>query len=82
MLRMRFATAPIATQRNDRADQYNEQMQIEFTQHALTRMVERGISRDEVLATLGHPLRTVNAQNNRFESDSMKIEYDPKADAM
>ena len=42
-------------------------MQIEFTQHALARMVERGISRDEVLSTLDHPLRTVNAQNSRFE---------------
>jgi Domain of unknown function (DUF4258) len=43
-------------------------MQIEFTQHALARMVERGISQDEVLATLLHPLRTVNAQNERFEA--------------
>ena len=43
-------------------------MQIEFTQHALARMVERGISRDEVLSTLDHPLRTVNAQNSRFEA--------------
>ena len=42
-------------------------MQIEFTQHALARMAERGISRDEVLSTLDHPLRTVNAQNSRFE---------------
>ena len=43
-------------------------MQIEFTQHALARMVERGISRDEVLSTLDHPLRIVNAQNDRFEA--------------
>ena len=42
-------------------------MQIEFTQHALARMAERGISRDEVLSTLDHSLRTVNAQNSRFE---------------
>jgi hypothetical protein len=48
--------------------QYNKYMTIEFTQHALTRMMERGISRDEVLATLAHPLRTVNAQNDRFEA--------------
>ena len=84
-------------------------------------MAERGISRDEVLSTLDHPLRTVNAENSRFEaqgwiersqkrmllrvicengaivtvvtamatskfekiwSGPMKIEYDPKADAM
>jgi len=27
-----------------------------------------GISRDEVLSTLDHPLRTVNAENSRFEA--------------
>lgn len=43
-------------------------MQVEFTQHALTRMKERGISRDEVLNTLAHPLRTVEAENERFEA--------------
>ena len=43
-------------------------MQIEFTQHALTRMAERGVSHDEVLNTLAHPLRTVTAENNRFEA--------------
>jgi hypothetical protein len=43
-------------------------MQIEFTQHALARMVERGISQDEVLATLLRPLRTESAQNERFEA--------------
>ena len=42
--------------------------QVEFTQHALARMAERGISRDEVLSTLDHPLRTVNAENSRFEA--------------
>ena len=31
-------------------------------------MAERGVSRDEVLATLEHPLRTVHAQNGRFEA--------------
>lgn len=31
-------------------------------------MVERGISRDEVLVTLDRPLRIVNAQNDRFEA--------------
>ena len=43
-------------------------MQVEFTQQALARMAERGISRDEVLSTLDHPLRTVNAENSRFEA--------------
>jgi hypothetical protein len=43
-------------------------MQVEFTQHALARMAERGISRDEVLSTLDHPLRTVNVENSRFEA--------------
>ena len=43
-------------------------VQIEFTQHALVRMVERGISRNEVISTLDHPLRIVNAKNGRFEA--------------
>ena len=43
-------------------------MQVEFTQHALARMAERAISRDEVLSILDHPLRTVNAENSRFEA--------------
>ncbi len=43
-------------------------MQITFTQHALTRMAERGISQAEVLATLAQPLRTVDAQNGRQEA--------------
>jgi len=43
-------------------------MQVTFTQHALARMVERGISRAEVLATLAQPLRTIDAQNDRLEA--------------
>jgi hypothetical protein len=43
-------------------------MQVEFTQHALDRMVERGITTDEVLFTLEHPLRILDAQNDRFEA--------------
>jgi hypothetical protein len=43
-------------------------MEVEFTQHAIARMAERGISRDEVLHTLAHPLRTVSAENERVES--------------
>lgn len=36
-------------------------MQITFTQHALARMAERGISQAEVLATLAQPVRTIDA---------------------
>ena len=43
-------------------------MQITFTQHALARMAERGISQAEVLATLAQPLRTVDAQYGRKEA--------------
>lgn len=43
-------------------------MQVTFTQHALARMADRGISRAEVLATLAHPLRTIDAQNGRQEA--------------
>ena len=43
-------------------------MEVEFTQHALARMEERGISRNEVLTTLANPLQTVQAQNERFEA--------------
>ncbi len=45
-----------------------EAMQITFTQHALARMAERGISQAEVLATLAQPLRTVDAQHGRNEA--------------
>ena len=47
---------------------YNDQMQTEFTQHALNRMAERGISQAEVLETLAHPMRILKAANNRFEA--------------
>ena len=43
-------------------------MQINFTQHALTRMAERGVSRDEVLDTLAHPLLTVPAERGCLEA--------------
>ncbi len=43
-------------------------MQVTFTQHALARMADRGISRAEVLATLEHPLRTIDVQNGRQEA--------------
>jgi hypothetical protein len=45
-------------------------MQITFTQHALARMAERGISQAEVLATLAQPVRTIDALNGRKEAQS------------
>ena len=53
-------------------------MQIDFTQHALARMNERGIHRDEVLRTLAHPLRTVAADNDRFESQGYIVRLDKR----
>ena len=52
-------------------------MRIEFTLHALARMKERGISQDEVLVTLAHPIRTINAENERFEAQGW-IERDAR----
>lgn len=43
-------------------------MQTTYTQHALARMAERGISKAEVEATLANPLRTVPAKKGRIES--------------
>jgi hypothetical protein len=43
-------------------------MQITYTQHALARMTEHGISQTEVEATLMQPQRTIAAQNGRTES--------------
>ena len=43
-------------------------MEVTFTQHALARMAERGISQAEVLATLAQPLRTIDADNGRKEA--------------
>ena len=43
-------------------------MAVNFTQHALTRMLERCISREEVLATLAQPLMVVLAQGDRKEA--------------
>jgi hypothetical protein len=43
-------------------------MQVEFTQHGLARMRERGISHNEVLNALAQPLRTVQVENGRFEA--------------
>ena len=43
-------------------------MQVEFSRHALARMKERSISREEVLNTLAYPLRTVQADNARLEA--------------
>lgn len=43
-------------------------MQVRYTQHALARMAERGISQAEVLATLSQPWRRLPAQHGRTES--------------
>ncbi len=43
-------------------------MIVNFTQHALARMSERSISREEVLQTLANPLRVVAAQGDRLEA--------------
>lgn len=42
-------------------------MQISYTQHALARMVERGISKAEVQNTVLAPVATVLAHNGRVE---------------
>jgi hypothetical protein len=44
------------------------QKKITYTQHAETRMAERGISKAEVEQTLTAPLRTIPALNGRQES--------------
>jgi hypothetical protein len=43
-------------------------MSIVYTQHALARMADRGISRKEVEETLNNPLRQVPADRGRIES--------------
>ena len=43
-------------------------MTISYTKHALARMAERGISKEEVEATLANPLRRVDANRGRTES--------------
>jgi hypothetical protein len=43
-------------------------MLITYTQHALARMAERGISQQEVEATLINPVRRVDADHGRIES--------------
>ena len=39
-----------------------------YTQHALARVAERGISQAEVQATVAQPVRTVQAHHGRIES--------------
>ena len=43
-------------------------MTITYTQHAQARMVERGISQQEVEATLKNPFRQISADRGRIES--------------
>ena len=43
-------------------------MTITYTKHALARMAERGISQQEVEATLKNPTRQIPADHGRIES--------------
>ena len=43
-------------------------MTISYTKHALARMAERGITKEEVEATLAIPVRRVDANRGRTES--------------
>ena len=43
-------------------------MTITYTKHALARMAERGISQQEVEATLKNPIRQIPADHGRIES--------------
>jgi hypothetical protein len=43
-------------------------MRITYTQHALARMVERGISQQEVETTLKNPFQQISADHGRIES--------------
>jgi len=43
-------------------------MVISYTKHAEVRMLERGISKSEVEATVLSPMRVIPAQNGRIES--------------
>ena len=40
---------------------------ISYTQHAIDRMIDRGITRQEVEFTLAHPIRSKSAQHDRKE---------------
>ena len=43
-------------------------MTITYTKHALARMAERGISQEEVEATVKNPVRRIPADHGRIES--------------
>jgi len=43
-------------------------MSISYTKHALARMAERGISKAEVEATLANPVRRIDVNRGRTES--------------
>ena len=45
-------------------------MSISYTQHALARMVERGIGQQEVEATLKYPIRLIPAEHGRIDSQA------------
>ncbi len=44
---------------------------IEFTQHALIRVAERGVSRAEVIQVLLHPREKVVSNADRFEARAL-----------
>jgi hypothetical protein len=44
---------------------------VEFTAHALARMAERGVSREQVLAVAAAPVRVVPAQRGREEAQGL-----------
>ena len=43
-------------------------MTVSYTKHALARMAERGISKEEVEATIANPVRRIDADRGRTES--------------
>ena len=43
-------------------------MTITYTKHALARMAERGISKEEVEATVKNPIRQIPVSHGRIES--------------
>ena len=46
---------------------------IEFTSHALMRMVERGVSKAEVVEVLLHPREKIVANEDRFEARGLIV---------
>lgn len=51
----------------------NAEKVISYTKHAEDRMIDRGISQQEVEAALLHPIKEKPAQNGRRESQSLVV---------